>query len=256
MALAVAVLLGLFLLKQDQSPFMRPVKRVLPGLFLRLEQPVAHLLAAGNLRAENRRLLQQLGREALDVQLGREAMIENRRLRIQLGLKARSAYRLHPAEVVGRAVSGLPGLIHLTFAERDSLRPNLALVTPQGLAGRLTSLLPGGGLAQSIASPGFRVGALDQRSRVQGILRWLHDNVCVLEGIPARADIQVGDAVVTAGQSRIYPGGLLIGHVFIADTPEKGLFKKVYVSTSVDFSAMEQVLIVLPLAPAAERGGR
>lgn len=251
--LAAAVLLGLFLLQQDNRAWMAGVKRILPGVFLHLERPAHHLLEAGTLRAENAQLHEALGTAALEAQQGREALLENRRLREMLGLQQRAAYGLHPAEMIGRAPAGQPGRTHLSFVQSEAIKENLTLVTPQGLAGRLVSILHGGGTAQLVDSPDFRCGVLNQRTRVHGIIRWLHDNICVLEGIPARADMKPGDRIVTTGQSLIYPGGLLVGHVLSIETPEKGLFKEVRVRTAVDFSALERVLIVLPLQQAQGR---
>jgi len=69
-----------------------------------------------------------------------------------------------------------------------------------------------------------------------------------LKYIPGRADVVVGDVVVTSGLDRIFPKGLVIGRVrLVGDVT--GLFREVSVEPSARFSSLEEVL-VLKGAPA------
>ena len=66
--------------------------------------------------------------------------------------------------------------------------------------------------------------------------------------------MQVGDIVVTAGNDGIYPKGFPIGRV---ETAERGtgLYKTIKVRPVVDFSNVEEVLVVLsPPSPAVADG--
>jgi len=68
------------------------------------------------------------------------------------------------------------------------------------------------------------------------------------------SDLVVGDLVVTSGIDTIYPKGLVIGKV---ETVEKNgpAFKRIVVKPAVDFSQIEEVLIVLTPTPAKEAAG-
>jgi rod shape-determining protein MreC len=61
--------------------------------------------------------------------------------------------------------------------------------------------------------------------------------------VPALADVQVGDAVVTSGLDQIYPKGLVVG-VVTRVSPAAGLVKDVSVAPSTRFHSMEEVLLV------------
>ncbi len=64
------------------------------------------------------------------------------------------------------------------------------------------------------------------------------------------ADVKPGDIVVTSGVDGIYPKGFRIGQV---ESSERGaqLYRTIMVRPAVDFSSIEEVLVVLvPARPA------
>jgi rod shape-determining protein MreC len=77
-----------------------------------------------------------------------------------------------------------------------------------------------------------------------------------MEYVSEVADIVTGDVVVTSGIDGIFPKGFVIGRI---EAVEKsgGAYKKITVRPAVDFSSLEEVLVVLtPRSPkdaAAER---
>ena len=69
--------------------------------------------------------------------------------------------------------------------------------------------------------------------------------------MPERADVVVGDVVVTSGADRIYPKGLVVGRVrFVGEG--SGLLREVRVEPSARFDRLEEVLVVLRADEALE----
>ena len=68
-------------------------------------------------------------------------------------------------------------------------------------------------------------------------------NAIQLQDIPALADIQVGDRVLTAGIDGVFPRGIPIGTVVRAE-PGQSLFKTVTVRPAVDFGTIEEVIVI------------
>jgi rod shape-determining protein MreC len=64
------------------------------------------------------------------------------------------------------------------------------------------------------------------------------------------ADVKVGDVVVTSGADGIYPRGFRIGSVEHSERGD-GLSLAITVRPSVDFRALDEVLVVLREARAA-----
>jgi rod shape-determining protein MreC len=58
-------------------------------------------------------------------------------------------------------------------------------------------------------------------------------------------DVKAGDAVVASGVDGIYPKGYPIGRVEYASTRGGGLYQTINVRPAVDFSSLEEVLVVM-----------
>jgi rod shape-determining protein MreC len=87
------------------------------------------------------------------------------------------------------------------------------------------------------------VAALIERTRAQGVVFGQHTNTLALEYVPGTADVKQGDSVVTSGMDGIYPKGFVIGTVDIVERGP-GTFHKISVRPAVDFSRLEEVLVV------------
>jgi rod shape-determining protein MreC len=64
------------------------------------------------------------------------------------------------------------------------------------------------------------------------------------------SDVKAGDKVIASGVEGIYPKGFAIGHV---ESSERGtgLYRAITVRPAVDFSSLEEVLVVLVPARSA-----
>ena len=69
--------------------------------------------------------------------------------------------------------------------------------------------------------------------------------------IVKEGDIVVGDAVVTSGYGGLYPKGLLIGTVKEIVPDPSGVVKRAVLTPAVDFTKLEEVLVILNASTAA-----
>jgi rod shape-determining protein MreC len=72
-----------------------------------------------------------------------------------------------------------------------------------------------------------------------------------MDFVTEASDIVVGDTVVTSGIDGIYPKGFVIGKV---ETVEKNgpSYRRIIVKPAVNFSSLEEVLVVVSPTPAHE----
>lgn len=243
-SVVVAIFVSFLLMAMDGSAPVFFLKRGVGegvGVFQKSFTWVPRLLTV---REQNRRLLDQVGRLSIEENRYREAFFENGRLRQLLGFKERGEINFIPAEVIGTGTMGMSGAVHLNVGWKDGCRKDMAMVTGRGVVGKLVSVGESFSVGQLLTDPGCRISAKIQRSRVLGIVRWLYGNVCLLEGVPLRSDVQVGDLVVTSGYSRVYPPGFPIGRVLETSSEKDGLFLRVLLRTEVDFGVVEEVLLL------------
>jgi rod shape-determining protein MreC len=120
---------------------------------------------------------------------------------------------------------------------------NDPIVNANGLVGRVVLTTKDMAKVQLITDNNSAVGCLLERTRRQGVLHGDGDHGGQLEGIPALADAQPGDVVVTAGIDGIYPKGIPVGTVSKVEEG-KGLTKPIWVRPAVDFGSIEEVIVL------------
>jgi rod shape-determining protein MreC len=120
---------------------------------------------------------------------------------------------------------------------------NDTVVNANGLIGRVVLTTKDMAKVQLVTDSNCSVGALVERTRRQGVMRGDGAGGAQLYDIPALADIQPGDTILTAGIDGIYPKGIPVGTIVKA---EKGqdLFKQIAVRPAVDFGAVEEVIVI------------
>ena len=83
-----------------------------------------------------------------------------------------------------------------------------------------------------------------ERTRVQGVVMGVGTASCGWSTCRGRADVKPGDLVVTSGIDGIYPKGFVIGTIESVDRGP-GTYHEIGVRPAVDFSSLEEVLVVL-----------
>jgi rod shape-determining protein MreC len=267
--LLLALLLGHLILAALQVPDRRAEGSLLEGVSLRVISPVARALAGGRslmrrasmavadrstLRAQNRRLEEEVERLRRAALAQREVERELERLRVALSYEPPDDRPFALADVV--FIDHRSWLRTLILHTGDTtaggaIAPNSPVVSYDGLVGRVLRGAGGYARVQLLTDRAASVGAMIERTRRQGIARGAPDGGLVLDYLPLQSDVRPGDRVVTAGIDGIYPRGLAIGTV-VSVEPGDELFHRVELSPAVDFGSLDQVFVLRPLAVPPE----
>ncbi|MCJ7812513.1 rod shape-determining protein MreC [bacterium] len=242
--LIAAIVFSILLMVSDQTPLVLSIKNQTARLMRAVHDGVSWLPRSLIIGRENQRLMMGVGRLAMQLYQVQEVMVENERLRKLLDFKERNEYDLISARIVSMETTGTLESVYLDVGVENGCEKNMVLMTYRGVVGRLVSVGRSTSIGQMMTDPNFRISARLQRSRVLGIVRWLYGNVCVLEGVHQRADVQIGDWVVTSGYSDIYPPGLPIGRIYWISHEEENLFQEIRLWLDVDFYALEEVFVL------------
>ena len=125
----------------------------------------------------------------------------------------------------------------------------MAVLAPAGVVGRVIIPSAGAAKVQLLVDRNAAVGALVERSRSQGVALGLGTSLLKLDFVSDTSDVKTGDSIVTSGIDGIYPKGFLIGKVVRVDRAG-GAYRGIDVQPAVDFSRLEDVLVVLsPVVP-------
>jgi len=241
---AVLVLLALILLATNQNQQIESFKIWMVGLIGHIQEQWHSVRTYIDLKEKNEQLLLENTRLALENSQMAEIKLENERLRELIAFKERTPWRLIPARIIVKGQRGPITAIVLNVGARQGVTKNMPLVTGDGLVGKIYQVGPDQSIGHILLDRNFRVSAKIQRSRVDGIVSWEGGDLCRLNDIPKRADVQLGDSVITSGYSEIFPPGILIGTIVKIDDSPRALYLQIDLKPSVDFQKLEEVFVV------------
>jgi len=124
------------------------------------------------------------------------------------------------------------------------LKRDMAVITADGVVGKVLLVYPSVSQVLLINDQSSGVGALLEKTRLQGVLRGTANGEIVLERVMSDEQVPVGEAVLTSGGDQIFPKGLPIGTVAKVGTG-KDLFLSIKVKSSANLSKLEEVLVLV-----------
>ena len=205
-------------------------------------------------RDENQALKEQLAELELRLQEQRALAARTQKLQELLALRQAAPLPTIAAEVIGGNPNPMPGIREITIGRgtADGVQAGMAVMAPRGIVGRVIGQPAArASRVQLLIDRYAAAGALTERSRAGGmIVGREQDPPLAMELVSNLQDVKPGDLVVTSGIDGIYPKGYAIGWIEAAE-PGRGLYQSLTVRPAVDFSSLEEVLVVLvPPRPA------
>src|SRR6201988_1994904 len=121
-------------------------------------------------RAENRQLKEQIEQMRLEqVRLSEDAA-QARRLQNLLAFKEQFVAKTVAAQVIGTSGSDSSRILYIDKGENDGLARDMAVVTADGVVGKVLQVFPSVSQVLLINDQSSGVGALTEKSRLQGVL--------------------------------------------------------------------------------------
>jgi rod shape-determining protein MreC len=186
---------------------------------------------------ENRKLLNSIANL-------REIQQEN--IRLKKFLRFEETFKLETvvARVIAKDVATDFRSIRINRGEDSGIKKNMAVVTEEGIVGRVLRTTPTTSDIVTVLDPYSAVDAIVERSRARGVVEGLTDDSCQLKYALRTDDIQPGDFLISSGLGGIFPKGIAVGTVSKVNRQPYGITQEVEVKPSVDFAKLEEVLVV------------
>jgi rod shape-determining protein MreC len=190
---------------------------------------------------------------------------ENRRLRRLLGLKDNIENETATAIVTGKDTTEYFRVAHLILDDPGvAVRPNMPVLAADGTVGTVQRVSGDAVALQLTVDAGFGVDVVVERTGARGFARGVGDRSKYLvrvEYVQRTDEVAVGDLLVTSGVGCRFPKGVPVARISSINKRAFGIYQTVEAIPTVDFSRLEEVLIVLSdtkeCAPAVEaRAGR
>ncbi len=210
-----------------------------------------------HVRQQNKDLQQQLARVRIEEAAIAEDALQGRRLQAMLGFRESYVGSTVAAQVIGASGSEQSHILTIDKGTRDGLRPDMAVITQNGVVGKLRDVFPTTAEVLEINDQSSGAGVLLASTRIRAILRGTLTGRVQIGNLTADSRIQPGEQVLTSGGDQVYPRGLQVGVVeSIAPDPDHQPYTAIRVKTAVDLDRVEEVLVITGTQPDLTAGAQ
>ncbi len=193
--------------------------------------------------AENRQLREQLGKLKMDNIFLRDELNKADRVKALQMFQAQTQSKTLAATVFGVGAAASAKMVYVDRGSRDGVQRGMAVVTPDGIVGKVIASYPMASQVLLVTDPDFAAGVISQKNQARGDLKGTGKDYCIVDYVPVADKVDVGEWFYTSGDDRIFPRGFPVGVVKeVHDAPP---FKEILVEPSGPRRGLEDVLIIL-----------
>ena len=209
-------------------------------------------IALRGARAENAHLRAQVDQLQIRNRELESQATEAQRLSALLGFRdAHPEAAMIAAQVIGASADASSQILFVNRGQRDRVRANMAVITPDGIVGKIVEVLPASSQVLLISDRDSGVGALLEDTRTHGVVKGNGDPTPRLDYVVNDEKVHAGEVILTSGEDRIFPKGLLIG--FVASATPANPFQIIHIKTAARLDRLEDVLVLLSQQDLAPR---
>src|ERR1700719_3448218 len=197
-----------------------------------------------NVRGENEKLKSENG----------QIKMENHYLKAELGTadraRALSVFQVQSpsksvaARVIGNGTGANSAVVFIDRGSTSGVESGMAVVTPDGIVGKVVDAYPTASLVMLIIDPTFAAGVISQKNHVRGTLKGQGHSDTLVDYVQNEEKVDGGEWFYTSGDARIFPKGFPVGQVSAARNGKN--FKEIYLNPSgLQSGSVEEVLVLL-----------
>lgn len=192
---------------------------------------------------DNERLKSELDRMKLENQFLRTELTTADRVRALAMFQQQTRSKTVAARIIGTGTGANSKAVFVDRGEEDGVQRGMAVITPDGIVGKVTFVYPSASQVLLITDPFFAAGVISQKSRVPGTLKGLGRSQVLVDHIQNEIKLEEGEWFFTSGDDRVFAKGLPAGQVRVIRQGKQ--FKEIYLDPSGLSRGLEEVLIVL-----------
>ena len=207
-----------------------------------------HYFALQNASRENERLHHENDTLKLQINQLQSKAAEADRLAVLLNFRhAHQDVPMLGARVIGTSADTASQTIYLDRGERDGIRRNMGVITPDGVVGKVVESYRDTSQVLLLTDKDSGVGAMLVDSRIQSPVGGDGEPLLAMKYVPNDDNVNLGDHVVTSGMDRIFPRDLPVGTV--SQIKAGNPFKQIRIRPAANLERLEEVIVLLSLQP-------
>ena len=174
----------------------------------------------------------------------KEVGLENQRLKKLLDFVEADPRIVLPALVVAEDASSWARTIIIDKGGRHGVQEGAPVVVAEGVVGRVIKVAASSSRILLVTDASSSIAGLVQRTRTRGVVRG-NGHSLSLEFALRNDLVEAQDLIITSGMGGVFPKGLVVGEVSSVQRNEFGLFQQIELTPVVDFSRLEEVLVLV-----------
>ena len=151
------------------------------------------------------------------------------------------------ARVIAASAGTASRTIEIDRGERDGVRRNMAVITPDGAVGKVIEVYRDAAQVLLLTDKDGGAGAMLVSSRIQGPVGGTGDPLIMMKYVATDEDVKIGEKVVTSGMDKIFPRDIPVGTVVEVKTGNP--FKQIKLKPAARLDRLETVIVLLTQAP-------
>ncbi len=192
---------------------------------------------------ENRRLRAELDKYKIEnIFLKNELNTADRAKALQV-LQAHTPSKTLAATVIGTGAGTGSRVVFVDRGAVSGVQRGMAVVTPDGIAGKVIASYPIASEVLLITDPDFAAGVVSQKNQTRGTLKGQGTPLCRVDYVPNEEKVELGEWFYTSGEDRIFPRGFPVGVVKSVRNGQP--YKEIYLEPSGLRRGVDDVLILI-----------
>lgn len=194
-------------------------------------------------QSENQRLKSELDRMKMENQFLRTELTTADRVRALAMFQQQTRARTVAARIIGTGTGANSKVVFVDRGSSDQVLRGMAVITPDGIVGKVTFVYPAAAQVLLITDPAFAAGVISQKNRVPGTLKGLGRSQVMVDHVQNEVKVDEGEWFFTSGDDRVFAKGIPAGQVRVVK--QGNSFKEIYLDPAGLSRGLEEVLIVL-----------
>jgi rod shape-determining protein MreC len=241
---------GVRLIRMWATSTVTPLERAAHAIGSGTHNGWSNYIDLRRIRQQNADLQRQLTRMRIEQAAIAEDALQGRRLQAMLGFRERYVGSTVAAQVIGASGSDQARVLTIDKGSHDGLRPDMAVITQDGIVGKLRDVFPTTSQVLEIDDQSSGAGVILASTRIRAILRGSVAGRVQIGNLTADSRIKPGEQVLTSGGDQVYPRGLPVGTVeSIAPDPDHQPYTAILVRPAVNLDRVEEVLVITGTQP-------
>jgi rod shape-determining protein MreC len=224
---------------------MSPPEKVVHGSGTGMRGMWSNYLDLRHVRQQNQELKEQVSRLQLEQAGLLEDARQGQRLQALLAFKEHYISSTVPAQVIGTSGTDQSRILYIDKGSRDGLKPDMAVITPSGIVGKLKDVYAHTSQVLVINDQTSGAGVLLETTRLRGVLRGNALGQPQIINMLPDERVKPGEKVITSGGDQIYPRGLPVGVVdrVVPDT-QNPPYVDIVLKPAANLGHLEELLVI------------